>query len=143
MIDWNALRSEYEQGASLRTLAAKYGISKSLIGKKKFQEQWTVPQVDRRVDMPRPVHRVSTDVLILADMLLYQVSQHLQESLPMKDLKSASDVLAACAKVKQTYPQEQETQDGLVIPYIRISAHARMEIRRILMEDEQRKEQIS
>lgn len=41
MADWQAIRQEYEQGASLRSLAAKHGISKSLIGKKKFEEQWT------------------------------------------------------------------------------------------------------
>ncbi len=140
MIDWQQLRSEYEQGASLRTLAAKHGISKSLIGKKKFHEQWTQPQVDRIVDMPRPVHSVSTDIFVIADTLLYQVSQHLQEPLPMRDLKSASDVLAACAKVKQVYPQEQETKDGLVIPLDRLSARARMEIRRLLAEDAEQQE---
>lgn len=39
--DWALIRAEYEQGASLRKLALKYGVSKSLIGKKKFEEQWT------------------------------------------------------------------------------------------------------
>ena len=42
MADWQAIRQEYEQGASLRQLAARHGVSKSLIGKKKFEEQWTV-----------------------------------------------------------------------------------------------------
>ena len=37
-------------------------------------------------------------------------------------------------------PQEQEVQDGLVIPYDHLSAHERMKIRTILIEAEQRKE---
>jgi hypothetical protein len=50
--DWALIRAEYEAGASLRKLALKYGVSKSLIGKKKFAEQWTehvdkVGNVDR------------------------------------------------------------------------------------------------
>lgn len=40
-IDWNAIRSDYERGASLRALEAKYGVSKSAIGKVKHREQWT------------------------------------------------------------------------------------------------------
>lgn len=40
-IDWSAVRSDYERGASLRALEAKYGISKSAIGKVKHREQWT------------------------------------------------------------------------------------------------------
>jgi hypothetical protein len=39
-IDWAAIRSEYESGSSLRTLAAKYHVSKSVIGERKFTEQW-------------------------------------------------------------------------------------------------------
>ena len=39
--------------------------------------------------------------------------------------------------------QPPQEQDGLVIPYDHISARARMEIQRILMEDERRKERAS
>lgn len=39
--DWEAIKAEYEGGLSLRALAAKYGVSKSAIDKRKRKEQWT------------------------------------------------------------------------------------------------------
>lgn len=57
MADWQVIRTEYEAGASLRQLAAKHGISKSLIGKKKFEEQWTA-----KVDSGQPQVQQNTDV---------------------------------------------------------------------------------
>lgn len=47
-IDWSAIRADYEDGMSLRQLAAKYGVSKSAIGKQKYQEQWNERRVDKR-----------------------------------------------------------------------------------------------
>lgn len=46
-INWQSIRNEYEQGTSLRALAAKYGVSKSAIGKRKYQEKWT-EKVDKK-----------------------------------------------------------------------------------------------
>lgn len=43
-LDWAAIREDYESGESLRALASKYGVSKSVIGKRKYQEQWTEPK---------------------------------------------------------------------------------------------------
>lgn len=40
-VNWSAIRAEYENGSSLRQLAAKYGVSKSAIGERKYKEQWT------------------------------------------------------------------------------------------------------
>lgn len=45
--DWQAVRSDYENGMSLRALAAKYGVSKSVIGERKYKEKW---QETRRTD---------------------------------------------------------------------------------------------
>ena len=39
-IDWASVRTDYENGLSLRTLASKYGVSKSVIGQHKYDEQW-------------------------------------------------------------------------------------------------------
>lgn len=46
--DWMAIRNDYECGASLRTLAAKYGVSKSVIGDRKHREHWTQERTDDR-----------------------------------------------------------------------------------------------
>lgn len=40
-VDWQAVRADYESGFSLRALAAKYGISKSVIGERKHNERWS------------------------------------------------------------------------------------------------------
>lgn len=142
MTDWSVIRQEYEQGDSLRILAARHGVSKSLIGKKKFQEKWTenklrLPPVDTGVDMPPPVHfPIASDIHTIADLLLAQIATHLQGTLEIRDIKSASDALASCAKVKQM-PRETETQDGLVIPLEKLLPQTRRAIRELLAEDEQ------
>lgn len=43
-LDWAAIRNDYEKGLSLRALAAKYGVSKTVIGERKYKEQWEQPQ---------------------------------------------------------------------------------------------------
>jgi hypothetical protein len=49
-IDWAQVRAEYEGGASLRTLAVKYGVSKSVIGERKYKEKWEQQHPDTRTD---------------------------------------------------------------------------------------------
>lgn len=39
-VDWSAIRADYENGLSLRQLAEKYRVSKSVIGKRKYEEKW-------------------------------------------------------------------------------------------------------
>jgi hypothetical protein len=46
--DWFTIRADYEQGLSLRALAAKYGVSKSVIGDRKYREHWTQERTDDR-----------------------------------------------------------------------------------------------
>ncbi|SRR6266567_57478 len=41
--DWQAIRSEYESGLSLRQLASKYNVSKTYIIEKRNKEQWNRP----------------------------------------------------------------------------------------------------
>src|SRR5260221_9584112 len=48
MIDWSVIRQEYEQGSSLRVLAAKHGVGKSTIAERKFKEQWDKPDTGHR-----------------------------------------------------------------------------------------------
>lgn len=47
-INWAAIRAEYENGSSLRVLAAKYGVSKSVIGDRKYKEKWIQMRTDTR-----------------------------------------------------------------------------------------------
>ncbi len=44
-VNWSAIRADYEAGGtSLRQLASKYGVSKTVIGERKFKEQWDNPK---------------------------------------------------------------------------------------------------
>src|SRR5260221_8666268 len=49
-VDWAAIRADYENGLSLRQLAARYSVSKSVIGERKFKEQWEQSRTDNRTD---------------------------------------------------------------------------------------------
>lgn len=52
-VNWSDLRADYENGSSLRQLAAKYGVSKSTIGERKFKEQWDKPKGRTTADIGR------------------------------------------------------------------------------------------
>jgi transposase len=60
MADWQAIRAEYEQGASLRTLAAKHGVSKTYIIEKRNKEEWNRPDTDRPTAKQTPPNETST-----------------------------------------------------------------------------------
>src|SRR6266567_3798864 len=51
MADWQQVRSEYEQGASLRSLARTYGVSKTYLIEKRDKEEWNRPTTDRPRDV--------------------------------------------------------------------------------------------
>lgn len=50
MADWQAIKTEYEAGASLRSLAAKHNVSKTYIIEKRNKQGWTVPTTTDRPD---------------------------------------------------------------------------------------------
>lgn len=52
-VDWQAIQTEYEAGASLRSLAAKYGVGKSTIERHAKTGQWD-SQAGQRDDIPTP-----------------------------------------------------------------------------------------
>src|SRR5438132_7068091 len=124
MIDWSIIRQEYEQGASLRVLAAKHGVGKSTIAERKHKEQWTEHRTNTgrtpdRIPLARPTPLpIPDDAISIARIGLHQLAQHLQtdEILPISSHKSLSDALAQYVKVLVTAPRETETQDGLVLP---------------------------
>jgi hypothetical protein len=47
MADWQAIRRDYEAGESLRSIARKYGVSKTYLIEKRDKEQWNRPTTDR------------------------------------------------------------------------------------------------
>src|SRR5260221_11498842 len=142
MTDWPQIRQEYEQGASLRSHAAKHNVGKSTIAERKFKEQWDRPDTGHRTPDTLPLLRpaalpIPGDALSIARIGLKQLAQHLQteDLLPIVTHKSLADALSTYVKVLLTAPQETETREGLLIPLDGISDHTRREIRRLLLED--------
>ncbi len=149
MADWQAIRRDYEAGASLRTLEADYGKSASAICRRAQKEGWerqAQQDATQRNITPLPLLPLPADAHSLARNGLSQLARHLQAEglLDIKDHKLLSDALAQYVKVLVTAPQEQpEQEDGLFIPLGRISPETRMEIRRLLARDAQEREQVS
>ncbi len=153
-VNWQQIRADYEAGGTtLRQLATKYGISKSVIGERKFSEQWdntkerTADSGQRTADRIPPPPKllqlpVPDDAVSIARIGLHQLAQHLQSDtiLEVRDHKSLSDALAQYVKVLQTAPQEPESKEGLVIPLEKLSPSTRQEIRRLLVEDARQQE---
>ncbi|SRR6266852_1500603 len=161
MTDWSVIRQEYEQGGTLRSLAAKYDVSKSTIARRKHEEQWIEPSrtndaikgtitkmlVQHGTVMghpPKPVpFPVSDDATTIARIGLHQLAQHLQtdEILPIASHKSLSDALAQYVKVLIVAPRETEVQDVLSVPLNKISPRTRLAIQRLIDEDVESQEQ--
>lgn len=60
-IDWLAIRADYEQGVSLRSLSARYGPGKSTIHERALAELWMRPEVVRTPDVaPRTTDNTRT-----------------------------------------------------------------------------------
>ena len=150
MTDWSAIRQEYEQGASLRTLAAKHGVGKSTIAERKFKEQWDRPDTGRRTPDARkmvsiPPSSMPPDAVTIASTLLTDLANLVQgeaSRLDYSDHVKASRALSEYVKVLLIAPRETETQDGLVIPLEKLLPSTRKEIRKLLAEDEQAQREV-
>jgi len=146
LADWSKIREEYEQGVSLRQLATNHNVSKTYIIEKRNKENWTRPLP---TDRPTTTDRVPTplkpkplpipaDARAIARTGLSQLARHLEgdDLLPITCHKLISDSLSQYVKVLITAPAENEAQDGLVLPLEKLLPSTRMEIRRLLAEDE-------
>ena len=150
MVDWKAIQAEYEQGATLRALAAKYDVSKTTLIRKRNSEGWTTdrttgPRTGPHAPLSSPIHHlpIPDDAATIARIGLHQLAQHLQaeDILPISSHKSLSDALAQYVKVLIVAPRETEAQDVLSVPLNKISPRTRLAIQRLLDEDAESQEQ--
>ena len=133
MTNWTSIREDYEHGLSLRVLAAKYTISKSMIHKKATQEQWTVePQKSGQsggqwTRLSASDQPLSSEIATIAKTMVKQLGQ--LSKVPLTDLrdhKMFADALSQYGKILVTDiagQQHQETQgspiiDPSVLPYL-------------------------
>jgi len=155
-INWAAVRTDYERGASLRDIVAKHGSSIATVSRVARHEGWIRPikppetrhtkQVKHETPLsplpvPMPLDAVSIARAGLKQLALHLQGQATEETLPIASHKSLSDALAQYVKVLITAPGETEAEDGLVIPLERLLPETRMEIRRLLAADERQQQE--
>jgi hypothetical protein len=127
--DWEAIQREYEGGGvSLRLLAAKYGVSKSVIGDRKFREQWKEPakpdgrtadkknpdtgqqNIFRLMPAPSPASAVALATMGLEDLL--GLMQKSKGSMDFADHVKASSAMAQYNKIIiNALPDEEEQEE--------------------------------
>src|SRR5260221_869840 len=100
--DWQAIRAEYEQGISQRTLAAKYDLSQPAISQYAKAHGWLItrlitPQGDNLVDAA------------LADLALHLTKDRKKAQLDLKEHKLFADAFSQYMKMKQLFTQEAES----------------------------------
>lgn len=115
MADWPAIKAEFQQGISQRSLALKYGISQAAISKRASREHWVITPVIT------PITHVITDnpddppnLMNIVDAALNDLSNYSNGTpdlakLTLKDHKLFSDSFTQYMKAKLTIPLEQET----------------------------------
>jgi hypothetical protein len=89
-IKWGAIRAEYLEGASIRSLAAKYGLNKSTICKRSKSEGWVAGRTEianraRTITVQKTAEAEADNATIAADLKkrlllrLQRIEQHFPE----------------------------------------------------------------
>jgi hypothetical protein len=110
MVDWTAIRSGFEQGASQRSLAREFGVTQPTISERAKKEGW------QHTTNPLPIiplsepisDRETHDLLSVVSTLLQKVALHAQSNLEPKDIKLLADALSQFHKIKITTPQQDQ-----------------------------------
>lgn len=79
MTDWKAIQSEYEQGASLRSLATKHGVGKSTIERHAKTGQWD-SQAGQRDDLPPSKKEIERQAIQAIFLATFERSANITES---------------------------------------------------------------
>lgn len=110
MTDWQSIKKEYEHGASQRSLAAKYGISRQAIIKRIQKEHWITKLVTAPPDIvtsPVTDEDEESDPAILA-LARRIIAQRLREEPENKDIKMLMDSFSQVKKIELLAPAGEE-----------------------------------
>lgn len=127
MTDWASIQSDYEQGLSLRILADKYDISKSMIHKKSTQEGWTVSTKIGGQEWTPPNHtnkEPSTDIAALANTMVGHLAEMaVKPLLDLREHKLFADALSQYGKIllvdaaNGKNPLQGSSDQGVLVPH--------------------------
>ncbi len=138
--NWTAIRTEYEQGDSLRVLAARHGVGVTTIHDRSKLECWVRTLGEQK---PNREHYLppTADALSIAHAVLHNLAEAAKrEDLELKDIKMLADSLSACQKVILAAPPQPTSQSSYIAPEL-IAVMTPQEqdmVQKILSEAEQR-----
>ncbi len=103
MTDWPAIRTEYEQGFSLRSLAAKYQVPKSTIESRAKTGNWTKSDILRTTPLPLSELSETSDMATI-EKAIRLITRRLEKEPDNKDIKMLMDSLSQAYKIKMFLP---------------------------------------
>ncbi len=110
-VDWLAIRSEFEQGLSQRSLALKYGIEQSTISRRATKENWRIiPRITPTSECISDASDISKlSNLEIVEKAIADLYKHLEAGhLELTQHKLFADALNQYNKIKLTLPPEEQ-----------------------------------
>lgn len=107
MTDWHNIRTEYETGASQRSLAKKYGIAQPTISERAKKEQWQRSPI---IPLSEPITYSETDEFTIVQKAINHLATFLQNDqvMDLKDHKLFADALSQYMKIKLLTPAGED-----------------------------------
>ncbi len=124
-IDWELIKKDYEEGFSLRTLSAKFGIGKSTIHDRSVADEWTRPSVVRTLDpdsyrtatghrtMPTTEQPPDIVTVALARAMVAQLAVLAKVPLDLKEQTMFAQALNQYNKIMVTAPTPEPSSQGV------------------------------
>lgn len=113
MVDWTAIRTQYEQGLSQRSLALKYDVSQSAISQKAKKENWLIkPLIVPSSQLIADNSLVELTDLSTVEKAIRLISERLNEEPDNKNIKMLMDSLSQAYKIKLLVPPEEQEQSN-------------------------------
>ncbi len=142
--DRSAIESAIASGTSYRDIALQFSIGHMSVNRhaaehisSTIQQTQAAKEEAQSIDVVKQLKTINAVTIAILNEARIGKMHALALSAIDRVQKQIELQAKLLGDIDKQSPQEQ---DGLVIPYDHISARARMEIQRILMEDERRKE---
>lgn len=107
MTDWQSIRTEYEAGASLRSLAAKYTVPKSTIESRAKTGNWSRSDILRTSPLPLSDLSETSDMATI-EKAIRLITRRLDEEPDNKDIKMLMDSLSQAYKIRMLVPAGED-----------------------------------
>ena len=103
MPDWEAIKRDYENGLSQRSLSAKYDVPKTTILRRAQSENWTRTAMDRIADQSGPVDQPpASSTVALASSMITQLATIAKVPLDLKEHNLFAQALSQYNKIVVT-----------------------------------------